>query len=904
MDHSADDTNVSVQLREERQARVEAEEQLKLCLERYRLVVEKALEGILVAQDGHLMFVNAAACRISGYAEHELIEKPFTAFIHPCDQEMVFQRHKRRLAGEQFESRYAFRILTKEGAVRWVEIDSVMITWEDKPAALFFMTDITDRRVAEESLRLSEEKFSKAFQASPDAIVIARLDDGGIIDVNEGFSRLSGYTRTEALNNSTVGLGLWDNPMDRDVVVGMLKEKNCVRDIISRFRTKDGHVKIGLYSGEIIDLGDEPHTLSVVRDITELFESQQELIRSEQKYRAVLESSPDPIVVYDSDGRVVYVNPAFVTVFGWTLPDILGKHIDFVPDEEIPRSRDTLERLYAGQFVSSFDTRRGTKDGRILDIHISAALLRDPDGVPSGNVVTLRDITERKAAEKALRQSEESKRLLLEGSPIGIGMIQDGKYVYVNRALSEMMGFDNSQDLVGRSPLDFIAPEDRDLVRQRGKARVQNMPVPPIYQVRGLKKNGELFDVSIRPCRSDYMGRPALLTFVWDVTEENRLRAQLLQAHKMEAVGTLAGGIAHDFNNLLQVIIGYSHVLLGKLHPGSVEHNSVAKIASAARGGAELIRQLMAFSRRASIKPEPLDLNLRIHDVSDILRRTIPRMIEIRLELDDNLPLILADPIQIEQIMMNLAFNARDAMNEGGVLTIQTGAVSLDSEFCGEHVGAQEGHYVMLSVEDTGHGIKREILDRIFEPFFTTKEVGKGTGLGLSMVYGIVKQNNGYISCSSQEGLGTTFRIYFPVLEGHIEQPVLSEASVSPGKGETLLIVDDEVSLLELTSEFLKDRGFVVLTARNGREALEIYQRFANEVRLVVLDLVMPEMGGHQCIPKLRTINPDVKILVVTGQTSESTISNALALGAIDFLAKPYDMTELLRKIGELIDSD
>jgi PAS domain S-box-containing protein len=904
MERTTDPANLNMLLQMEIQARKSAEEALTLYEERYRLVVEKALEGILVAQDGCLRLVNAAACTISGYSEKELVAKPFTEFIHPDDQEMVLLRHRRRIAGEEFESRYSFRIVTKGNQTRWVEIDSVMITWEGRPAALFFMTDVTDRRMVEESLKLSEEKFSKAFQASPDAIIISRASDGCIVDINEGFVRLSGYTREEALNNSTVGLGLWEDPRDRDLVVGLLKDRKSIRDQIFRFRTKDGSAVIGLYSGEIILIGQEPHILSVVRDITGMQQAQQELKRSEQRYRAVLESSPDPIVVYDSEGCVTYINPAFARVFGWSLPEIQGKHIDFVPDKEITRTEETLRRLYDGEAVPSFDTLRRTKDGRILDIHISAALMRDPNGRPSGNVVTLRDITERKSAERALQQSEEGKRVLIEGSPIGIGMIQDGKYVYANKALAQMMAYKDAEDLVGCSPLDLIAPEDRELVRQRGKARAHDLPVPLSYQVRGLKQTGEVFDISIRPRRTDYMGRPALLTFVLDVTEENRLKAQLVQSHKMEAVGTLAGGIAHDFNNVLQVILGYAQLLQGKQQPNTQEHNHVARIAAAARGGAELIRQLMAFSRKASIRPQALDLNQQVNQVCDMLRHTIPKMIHIRLELADDLPVMYADPIQIEQILMNLSVNARDAMKEGGMLTIRTEAVLLDTGFCRDHIGAQEGQYVMLVVEDTGHGMDNSTLDHIFEPFYTTKEVGKGTGLGLSMVYGIVKQNNGYITCSSEVGKGTVFRIYFPVLEKYFEQAFQVETSIAKGKGETVLMVDDEEPLLDLASDFLVNRGYRVLTAKNGLEALAVHAKHHSHIQLVVLDLIMPEMGGRRCLPQLRTLNPHLKILVVTGHTSGGVISEALALGATDFLPKPYDMSQLLTKIREILDSN
>jgi two-component system cell cycle sensor histidine kinase/response regulator CckA len=389
-----------------------------------------------------------------------------------------------------------------------------------------------------------------------------------------------------------------------------------------------------------------------------------------------------------------------------------------------------------------------------------------------------------------------------------------------------------------------------------------------------------------------------------DVTREALLERQLLQAQKMEAVGTLAGGIAHDFNNLLQVVLGYSELILMGEGLDTRLKDDLNRINQAARNGADLVHRLLTFSRKTEIKPRPLNLNHQIDQVRKLLYRTVSKMIEIELVLDSHLAAINADPTQVEQILMNLAVNARDAMPDGGKLVIETENVVLDEDYCKTHLETAPGHYVLLTVSDSGQGMDRETLEHIFEPFYTTKRPGEGTGLGLAMVYGIVKQHQGYVTCYSEPGRGTTFKIYFPALVSGSQSEEALVKPVPRGGSETILLVDDEALIRDLGGRILTRAGYRVLTAVNGRDALEVYTTGRQDISLVILDLIMPEMGGKQCLEEILKIDTQERVLIASGYSVTGSSNEALAVGAKGFVNKPYDMRELLTTVREVLDEE
>ncbi|MGD9818139.1 MAG: response regulator [Desulfomonilaceae bacterium] len=381
------------------------------------------------------------------------------------------------------------------------------------------------------------------------------------------------------------------------------------------------------------------------------------------------------------------------------------------------------------------------------------------------------------------------------------------------------------------------------------------------------------------------------------------MQSQLAHAQKMEAIGTLAGGIAHDFNNLLQVIIGYSDFLLERKKDVGEDHSDLKKIYDAGQRGTDLVKGLLAFSRQEKAKMVAVDLNDEAIKIERLLYHTIPKNIVIELHLGQFLKPINADPSQIGQILMNLAINSKDAMPEGGKLVIETENVDLDDEYCSRNIGVTPGSYVLLSVSDTGTGMDGETLSHIFEPFFTTKSVGKGTGLGLATAYGIVKQHNGYILCYSEPGHGTTFKIYFPAISGEKKPVSVSDESTMQGGTETILLVDDDEDIRNLGARILEQKGYNVISAKNGKEGLEIYKKYGDRIGLIVLDLIMPEMDGKLCMEKILKINPGAKIVLASGYSPNGSAKTLISKGAKGFVSKPFLIKELLVTIREVLDS-
>ena len=380
------------------------------------------------------------------------------------------------------------------------------------------------------------------------------------------------------------------------------------------------------------------------------------------------------------------------------------------------------------------------------------------------------------------------------------------------------------------------------------------------------------------------------------------LQRQLVQAQKMEAVGTLAGGIAHDFNNLLQVVLGYSELLLATTSPKDRNYHDLLEIQRAGRSGADLVRGLLTLSRKVEPKTTLLDLNGQMRNAEKLLKRTLPKMIDIKLDLSDDLAEIQGDATQIDQVFMNLALNARDAMPDGGQLTVATRNIDIDEDYAAGHFGSKPGKYVLLSVSDTGCGMHRETVEHIFEPFFTTKETGKGTGLGLAMVYGIMQLHGGHVQCYSEPGKGTVFKLYFPAAASDSEAPEEVPAVKPRGGTETILLVDDEESIRSLGEKILRQAGYTVLTASDGIEAVEIYRAQGAEIAIVILDLIMPRMGGGQCLVELRKICNQVRVVVASGYSANGEIKEILAKGAGGFVGKPFQAGQLLAEVRRLLD--
>ena len=513
----------------------------------------------------------------------------------------------------------------------------------------------------------------------------------------------------------------------------------------------------------------------------------------------------------------------------------------------------------------------------------------------------LRDVTERKLAEEALQESEEKYRTLFEDSLDALFMVTvDGTLIGANKAYFELFGYEK-EEILGHSVIKTYADP---AARPRYHEALLAKGFVKDYPLRLVRKDGRQLDCLLSSrIELDKDGNILIARgFIRDTTEQKNLQRQLLQAQKMEAIGTLAGGVAHDFNNLLTVVMGFSELLLAEKDQKHPDYADLQKIFHASKNGAELVQRLFMFSRKSEPKLVPMNLNKQIVQVEKLLRRTIPKMVDINLDLSADLPEINADQSQVEQMLMNLAVNARDAIPDIGKLTVRTSVVTLDEEYCGLHLEATPGEYLLLEVTDTGHGMDRETVEHIFEPFFTTKEVGRGTGLGLAMVYGIVKQHNGHIAVYSEVGKGTTFRVYLPIIPADVEPDVEASGMMHAFGTETVLLVDDEDLVSDLGVRSLTKHGYTVLKAANGREALHLFKKERSRISLVILDLIMPEMGGSECLKQLLKIDPQVNVLVASGFSADASVKETIQMGAKGFVSKPFRVNELLRDVRKVLD--
>lgn len=520
---------------------------------------------------------------------------------------------------------------------------------------------------------------------------------------------------------------------------------------------------------------------------------------------------------------------------------------------------------------------------------------------------SMREIEDRKKAEEELVNSEKRMRHIIEAAPIGIRINKGGRYAYVNEAFVKMFGYEHADQILGMPVESLVAPEYRDVVKKRQKERMAGMELPSQYEVVGLKKGGERFDMAVWPTLINYEGEKSVLGFVIDTSEEKRLMAQFLQSQKLEVVGRLAGGIAHDFNNLLTTVIGTADLMMSEINKEDRLFEDVQEIKKAGERAASLTRQLLAFSRKQVLKPKVLDLNEVIAGMEKMLRRMIGEDIEIERILEPELGKVKVDPTQIGQVIMNLAVNARDAMPMGGKITIRTANVDLDESYAHDHAlgfKLRSGPYVKLSLSDTGIGMDRETREQIFEPFFTTKEEGKGTGLGLSTVYGIIKQSSGYIWCYSEPGQGTSFRIYLPRVEETAEAVQKKNVPESLPRGsETILVVEDNESLRNLATKILKNHGYTVLEAQDGAHALDVCNKHEGSIELLLSDLVMPGMSGVDLQIHFKKVHPGIKVILMSGYLDDALARYGLSADKFEFIQKPFTPDSLAKKVREVLDS-
>ncbi len=633
-----------------------------------------------------------------------------------------------------------------------------------------------------------------------------------------------------------------------------------------------------------------------------------QLIEREELFHLISENAADMIAVVDLEGRRIFNSLSYQKILGYS-PEELQESSGFEqihPDdrERVKNAAKEARQTGAGTIL---EYRFRHKNGDWMVLESVASVIRNKNGEPEKLVVVNRDITERKKAQEALSRSEASFRSLVEGAPHGIyRATMTGKFLEVNPALQKMLGYESAEELFKADPATQVFRHATDC--QRMNELLAESKVMKDVEMEWKRANEEPIVVRCSGHHVDVKdGGPGYFeVFAEDVTEKRTLERQLRMAQKMEAIGRLSGGIAHDFNNLLGVIIGYSGVLKKSLDKSQPTYEYATEIEKAGQRAASLTRQLLAFSRQQVLTPSVLSLNSLVSDMEKMLPRLLGEDIHVSLSLDAELGNVKADQSQIEQVIMNLAVNARDAMPSGGKLHIQTANIELDQAYTRDHPGSKAGSYVMLAIADSGTGMSAETIAHIFEPFFTTKGVGEGTGLGLATVYGVVKQSNGYIWVDSALDKGSTFQIYLPK---HLDTEQVSDpksevqSREKPQGSEMILLVEDAEPLRKLAQAFLESNGFRVLSAPNGEAALEIAARHPGAFDLLLTDVVMPGMNGRVLAEQLSMRQPGLKVLFMSGYTDSFIAGHGVLQQGTNLLHKPFTEEILISKVREVLDS-
>ncbi|MGO9571019.1 MAG: PAS domain S-box protein [Desulfomonilaceae bacterium] len=817
---------------------------------------------------------------------------------------------------------------------------------------VWYFRDITERKRAEEALRERERAWATLINNLPGFVYRCANDlNLTMLYVSNGCLEVTGYEAGDLIGNKNLAYNNIVHPAYRDFIWEKwqdLLSRKAVCEVEYPIITKGGETRWVWERGQGVfaDDGQLQFLEGFITDITErrnaenqmrLNEARLQSLHDIAQYRAastqdfldfalneaikLTGSKVGYIYHYDEERRLFELNTWSKevmkqcevaqpqTLYELDKTGIWGEAVRqrkpiIVNDFQAP---NPLKKGYPNGHVElhNFMTILVLADEKIVAVVGAGNKDSDYDETDVRQVSLLMDSVWRIAKSKRSETVQRRLATAVEHAAEGVLITDfDGTIEYVNKACEQMTGYEK-EELLGRNPR-ILKSGEHDGAFYEGMW--QTIKAGKVWSglIINRKKDGRLYheEATISPVK-DSSGK--IVNFVGvkrDITEHLELSKQLLQAQKMEAVGTLAGGVAHDFNNVLQVALGYSDLILADEDLPQRYRADLQKVHESARRGADLVQRLLIFSRKTDIKPQPINLNYRVKELRKMLERTIPKMIEIQLSLSENLATINADPTQVDQILMNLAVNARDAMPEGGKLLLETHNVVLDEDYARLHLEAESGQYVSLTITDTGTGMDKETLEHIFEPFYTTKGLGEGTGLGLAMVHGIVRQHGGHIRCYSEPGHGATFKIYFPAM---VSDEVKEEEAVRKmprGGSETILLVDDEELIRDLGARNLTKAGYKVITASDGKEALQVYQERSHDIDLVILDLIMPEMGGKQCLEGLLSLNPSAKVIIASGYSADGPTKDALAAGAKGFVNKPYDIRQVLGVVREVLDAE
>jgi two-component system, cell cycle sensor histidine kinase and response regulator CckA len=879
--------------------------------------VDQSLSGIAVIDNRwQVRYANPAMIGLWGYETiDDVIETPTRAYFDEPSYARLGGILKEIMANGTWRGELMGR--KKDGGVFPILMAASRLV-DDTGAlsgAVISCIDLTDYRQAISALSESEARYRTTLDNLGDSIYLVDKDLV-LLHVNE---RISNYAKGVGVDfRQYIGRKI----TELDIELG--------HDVESEFRRviqtgtpliAEGEIVL---SGStlmmqrrripIVNNGQVTHVVTVLRNITDQKLNEERLRLSEHKYRIMADNVPVGIFIHVG-GIIKYSGNEGARMLGYTVEELLGQNVtDFMHKDDRALVRGRVRRRTRGEDVpSGYEVRLIKRDGTILPALIYGNSI-DYLGEKGIQGVFI-DISGRKKVEQELeetferlKQSEERHRILVESSHDAIVVIRDTKMTFFNKKMMQLVGYEESE-LIDRPLVDVTHPDDRRFVMDNYFKRIGGQHSPEVYEFRLVTKQGNTVFVEINVALSEWEGQKASVCFIRDITDrktaENEralLFDQLLSSQKMEAIGTLAGGMAHNFNNILVGIMGYSEYLLAKRNEADPEYKAIKTIHEGSIKASELTRQLLNIARGGEFKRVRLSLNDVINRAMPLVSGTFDKSIEIQTLLDPDPVIMEGDVGQLEQSLLNICINARDAMPQGGKLIIETCTRRLDEAFVKRHLSAKVGNYVVLSVTDTGIGMPPHIKDHIFEPFFTTKKHAGGTGMGLATVWGVVKNHGGIVSVYSEPGSGTTFRLYFPAIDQQTEQVDDRRDAILHGRGETLLLVDDEPIIREMWAEILDEIGYEVIPAGDGNEALSVLQERNGAVDLVILDLVMPHKGGKETFALIRERYPSMKVLVSSGYSENGEVREVIEAGADGFIQKPYQIRMVTAKIREIID--
>ncbi len=889
---------------------------------RFAAIVEDSDDAIIgKTLDGVVISWNRAAERIYGYTAEEMIGKNISVLIPPEFRDEMPELMERIRKGEKVEHFESVRI-RKDGSRVEVSLTISPVRDEggkivgasiiarditERTAELEKTTELLKREMAE---RESAEQFlEQVFEGMRDAIAITDLE-GRFLLVNGEFERGTGWKREEVIGKTTVEIGLMTDEESRKIekdLIPKLIEGPEIRNYETTITRKDGSTFPVLMNWSLLKDPSKPSKVIVSAiDITELRRAEQSLRDQEYRFETVIESSLDGIIAAGEQGEIILFNQSAEELFGYSRAEVIGEPVKMLLREETAQvHQDRLEMFLTkgvgkcGHIGKRSERVFKRKDGSTFEAEV--AMSGGRVGEKRLITITVHDITERRQAEGEISKLSE---VVKQTADVIFITDRSGVIEFVNPAFEKVTGFSRAE-AVGKTPSILRSgltdpKEYEELWRTIMSGRdFHNIVI-------NKKKSGELYyyDQTITPLKDDAGNITHFISTGRDISDRRSLEEQLRQSQKMEAIGRLAGGVAHDFNNLLTVITGNVELILMSLDPHDPLREELEQVQSAADRAADLTRQLLAFSRKQKLELKVLDLNRIITGIDKMLQRIIGEDIKLVTLPGKGLWKVKVDAGQVEQVIVNLATNARDAMPNGGNLIIETQNVELDEGYVEHMPGIRAGRYVMLAITDTGAGMTPEVKRQVFDPFFTTKETGRGTGLGLSTVYGIVKQCSGYIYLYSEPNEGTTFKIYLPVATGAeeeiVERPV---AEGMPRGSETVMVVEDEAGVRQMAVRILSRLGYEVLESSSGGEAYLKLRELGKPVDLVITDVVMPGVSGPRFIEDLREISSDFKVLFISGYTDEAVVRTGILDKEASFLLKPFRPLDLARKVREVLDA-